>query len=258
MSVVPFNINGQEIQISGNLENPRVVWITDGVGKQMVSSTEDYGFDAADQLVVFPEGRFGDVTTFFDQKQHELAAVSGIVFFLFGADEISQPLQSFEAVTSSSIHCFDGYFHPRGPRELPRLPVHEVVDAYNGVIDRILVQFPSSSVFTTEPSLRRSKHGFAAARAIEVGRKIKRRDERHHHATVLRQLHAVIRGKAEGDRLGGRYPINEEFFDEDGVRMTPTALRSSLVRIMAFVGTELRLPGDWGNPRAIEGMSVAF
>ena len=258
MSVVPFNINGQEMQISGNLENPRVVWIMDGVGKQMVSSPEDYGFDAADQLIVFPDGRFKDVITFFDQKQHELGAISAVVFFLFGADEISQPLQSFEEVTSSAIHSFDEYFHPRGPRELPRRPVHEVVDACYSAIDRILAQFPSCSVFTTEPSLRRSRHGFAAARAIEVGRQMKRRDERHHHATVLRQLHAVIRGKAEGDRLGGRYPINEEFFDEDGVRMTPTALRSSLVRIMAFVGAEMGLPGDWGNPREIEGLRVAF
>ena len=241
---------------TGNLDDPRVVWVMDGVGEAMISNSEDYGFDAVDQLAVFPEGRFGDVLKFFDERQNEFSAVRAFVFFLFGAGEISQDLRSLEELTSSPIQQFDDYFHPNGPRELPRHSAQEVVDKFHGVVDRILAQFPTCSVFTTEPSLRRSKHGFAAARAVEVGRRMKCRDGRHHHANVTRQLHSVV--KSNADRLGGRYPINEEFFAANGVGLTPAALRSSFVRVASFVGVKMGLPGDWGDPGAIEGLKVAF
>ena len=162
------------------------------------------------------------------------------------ADSLSVPLSA--VITS--------YFDEKGPRQLPGLDYGPVAKMYESLVEKMVSLFPKARVFSSNPAARRSSHGFAVRRAMVVTEKVKKKSERHHHFSVLRQFHGRRLGTAA--EKGGRYPIREMYFRNDGVTLNRAALTGVFVGAYAVVKAVLGEGGHLVNPEKIKGVKFYF
>jgi hypothetical protein len=82
---------------------------------------------------------------------------------------------------------------------------------------------PDTKIVTTDPTARRTKGGFANSRARSFSRLIEKQSPLHHHLiTIKRYLRNNKRNHKNED--GGRYPLKEQHFNNDGVHYSKPEL----------------------------------
>ena len=250
-----IEINNKTVSVVGQSVGPRYVWIMDGLGRQIVADPAKFGIDERDLVVSFPSGRFADMEEFLRQKSGEIGAAQAVVFLLVGADEIAEDAPP---VLSYAITHY--WLHPRGPRQIPLHSAAEVTAKYEAMVDLTLQLLPSARVYTSDPAPRRSGHGFAVKRAMRVSDEIKQRDvKKHSHIRLIRKFHSKRpAGGRNVFKEGGKYPLREMFFEDDGMTMIPTALIGVFVRARMYVETMVGGEGQLVSPDAIDGLKVKF
>ena len=248
-----LKINDKWVNFVGRHTDPRYVWITDRLGKQIVENPTSFGVNGEDLVVCFPSGKYGDVEEFFRLKKSEIGSAQAVIFLLVGADEIAEDAPP---VLSHAIRKY--WLHPRGPRQVPLHSAVEVTAKYEALVDVALQTFPSARVVTSDPAPRRSGHGFAIKRAMRVSDEIQKKDERHSHIRLIRKFHAK-RPAGKGNLLkeGGKYPLREVHFEEDGMTMTFNALAGVYIRAKVYVESIVGREG-MAIPNEIDGLKIKF
>ena len=244
--IVPFSLHGQWINTTGELANPRLVFVTDRRAGALLGNLEAVRFDARDQLIVVTSGRFAHAKEFLSLKAAQLLGAKAIVFLWFGQDEISQL-----APDGYTSEAWENYFHELGPRTFPRSTVADVLVGYGDLVGSTSDSLQSAAVFTTDPCVMRT-HGFGVVWANDIGRNFKQQNERHHHFCVNHNYHG-----RKGDRLGpgGKFPIHEDAFI-DGVIPSVFSWRAVFASAYAVIGKILD-PSAQMNADAIEALSSA-
>ena len=148
-----------------------------------------------------------------------------------------------------------GYFDEKGPRQLPGLDYGPVARSYEALVAMMSAAFPAALIFSSNPAARRSAHGFAIRRAMTVTNKLKKMGANHHHFSVLRKFHGRRTGSSA--ESGGRFPLKEEYFEDDGVRLIRAALSGVFVRSYALVRAVLQA-GGLVDADGIDGLKFIF
>lgn len=208
-SIVPIRINDAWVNLCGQIDSPRYVFIVDKIAKHAILNLASIGVDDKDAVVQITKGDFASLDSFVRSKIREYAEVKAVVMLWFGADELSE-----DAPPPGSLPpLVEEWLLPGGPRIMPKLTVAEVVAKYTASIRLCLDSFPNSLVISSDPPPRRST-GFATARANFVASSLIQQDARHRHVRFNRHFHGK---KGHGDfNEGGKFPIHEPLFI-DGV-----------------------------------------
>ena len=235
--IVPLRVNDTWVRITGELVDPRYVFVVDKVGRNLVSDLSAAGVNPRDQVVTFSSGSFKNINNFLQMKRQEYNKTEAFVFLWIGQEEIS------EEAPANVSETIEKYFHPNGPRVIPLHDVNGVASSYMDLVRESLNFFPNARIFSTDAVPRRSS-GFCITRANYVSKKVIQQSERHHHFALNKHFHGRRSGACI-DELGGRFPIHEWKF-EDGVFPTTDAwaavLRRSYAAISSVMGKEQNDP----------------
>ena len=233
---VPYPLRGHWVNRTGELANPRYIFICDRRAGALLGNLDQVGFDKKDQLIVVNSGLFADAKEFLLIFKAQLAVAKAFVCLWIGQDEISEL-----ATELHSSQTFQDYWHPLGPRTVPRFLVSEVQDHYVELVTASANAFVNSTIFSTDPCVMRTP-GFGVVRANDVGHNLPQQNNRHHHLLVNRHFHKN-KGGGHHSEPGGRYPIHEDAFEDD-VIPTIQSWRLVFQRVYAAVGKIM-------NPQAV-------
>ena len=241
MAILPARVNETWVNVAGEAADPRFVFVFDRGARNFIRNLNDVGFDSRDQVVQFSVGLFENVTTFFVERARLYAKCKAIIFAWIGQEELSQWVPP--GPQSAAVRA---YFHPQGPQIYPLHPVNTVVDRYAVLVTSVAEVLPLPTLVTTEPAPRRSA-GYANWRAKDVGLKMRKVIPNHRHAVVGKGCVGRRSSKNGADAVGGRWPLVEDKFADDGI----TPLKDTFVFIVQrlygalahFVGEGLAL-GD--------------
>ena len=227
------------VKVGGEVSEPRNIFVVDKVGKHLIDHVHDHGIEEKDQVVQFQFGSFENIREYFISKSKQHGSVEAVIMLWIGMEELSQEIP--EHAQSPPSH----HFHPRGPRIYPRHEVTDVVESYHCLVKAVTASAPKSLVLSTAPAPRRSA-GFATFRSDAVWKNMTQQTEKHHHIGV-RQGFVMMRKGANGSQLpGGRRPINEDRFLDDGIVPENEFLEIIIRRVYAalsvFKGKETAFP----------------
>ena len=209
--VVPLRVNDSWVNLVGELANPRYVFITDKIAKNLVPNFSSININARDLVVEVKKGTLDNVKAFFKLRKKDFTKVEAFVFLWVGMDDLALDDSSLPSPVSAAVA---EYFHPDGPNIFPHLSVSEVVTKYHELVVAMATLFPTASIFSSDPAPRRST-GFAIYRADKVMKGIEKQFDAHHHIALNHKFHGRRRSN-EVDNSGGRLPLFDHLFD-DGV-----------------------------------------
>ena len=191
-------------------------------------------------------------------KEQDYVDVRAFVILLFGADEIGTDAPLPPGQEEDWGETIEKWFHPNGPRQVPLHSFSEVLVMYEDFLDTSLAQFPSAVFFTSDPAPRRSGGGFAINRAVQVGNRLKKRNDRHHHFSVIAKLY-WRRQKNDTRGLGGHLPLKEKYYEDDGLNLKREALTGVVVRAKLFVYILMEVEGQiLSDPSSIYGLHMKY
>ena len=237
----------------GNKKAPRYVFIVDKVGAE-AKSPIDVGLDDGDLLLKFDSAKLEELATYFEADAARFDKTEAFIFLNIGQNNISHLAD--EVLPHPLSPTIENYFPANGPREIPGDDFVAVVPRYEELVRKMCALFQEALIFSSAPAARRSKCGFAVRQAMMVAKRVDKTHGRHHHFSLLERFHGRRTGKVPGE--GGRFPLKEEFFLEDGVTMTRAALAGCFVRAYAFVKAVSGVGRFLKEADHIEGVKMYF
>ena len=104
---------------------------------------------------------------------------------------------------------------------------------YGTLVGDLSSLLPTTAVFTTAPAPRRSA-GFATRRSKAVGDALNKQTDKHFHLGVCKGFVGRRKGRFGDSEPGGRFPVNDDRFCDDGV--TPDNEFLEIVIKRAYAG----------------------
>ena len=209
--MVPLRFGESWVNLTGELANPRYIFVTDKVAKNLLPNLAQCNVDPRDLVIEVKAGTFDVIGAFLQSKARDFEKATAFVLLWVGMDELAF---DDSALPSSLPPNIEAYFLPEGPRIFPRLSSQEVVVKYGELVASIRTIFPNASVFSSDPAPRRSS-GFAICRATQVSKEMQQQGDFHHHLSLIHKFHGRRCGK-QVDMPGGKFPLYDHFF-ADGV-----------------------------------------
>ena len=222
--IVPMRINDTWVRITGELINPRNIFIVDKIGKNLVGDLSAAGVSPCDQIVTFTNGSFANIKSFLALKAREYNEVKAVIFLWLGQEEISKESTSQEKEKTENQLLMEGV------NIIPNHDVNKVVDLYSELVKESLLLLPNADIYTSDAAPRRSP-GFAITHANYIFKKMTQQNERHHHFALNKHFHGRRSGSTIG-KPGGRFPLNEHYF-EHGIYPTLDAWAAVIRRSYA-------------------------
>jgi hypothetical protein len=232
MTLEIVGIRASIAKMYGELDNPRTVWISDSQFSWVCGSPGDFEVGPNEQFVSMPGGKLEHALTFLKKRQTRLQMVENLVIHI-GTNNICK-LKGFgdqPLVTVDPAHGQPPNYRrpPPGYLQDPDMTAPQVVEKLGELVKETAGMFPNATVITTDPTARRTKGGFANLRVRSIARTIRQQSPNHHHLTTFKRYVRHNNKNHKGDD-GGRHPLAEERFQEDGVHY-------SKVELLLFVDT---------------------
>ena len=211
MAPLTLRLNDSWVNLSGNYEKPRYVFLVDRTAAAVSNQLESFGLNDQDMIAQFAVGTFKNLNDFLKLKSRDLIDAEAIIILWVGMDELAVDASSLPPSDNPSIAS---YFHPLGPNIFPHREVGDVIADYEETVLLSLSLFPKSLIVTSDPAPRRSS-GFAVMRAKNVTKGLKKQDVRHRHVSFIHKFHGR-RTTANSHEPGGKFPVHDIYF-LDGV-----------------------------------------
>jgi hypothetical protein len=236
-------------KIYGEIASPTTIWISDSQTSWICRSPGDFDVKPGEQFVSIAGGKIEHALLFLRKRQAELQAVKDIVVHI-GTNDICK-LKGFgrqPLVTVDPVHGEPPKYRrpPPGYLQDPDATAPQVVAKIGELVREAARMFPNATIWTTDPTARRTKGGFANLRVRSVARTIQKQDPNHHPLTTFKHYMRHNNKKHKGDD-GGRHPLAEERFQEDGIHYSKSELLLFVDTIRAAINELKQGPIEAGK-----------
>ena len=96
-------VNSTWVREAGEYSEPRFVFVTDNIAKELVNNMKDFGVEERDKLVSVCSGKFDDAEQYFREHKARFEGVEAVVVLWYGMEELSQHKSLFPAGISVEV-----------------------------------------------------------------------------------------------------------------------------------------------------------